>query len=200
MHKVFISYSWHPIENKNRVKDLADKLISDGIDVVIDIYDLQPGNDRFYYMERMVTDPSIEKVLIICNSIYSNKADMRQGGVGTESMIITPEVYSSVSQTKFIPILFERDKNGEPCLPVYLRSKFYFDFSDPVNYIQEYNNLVNHIKGINLKSNISLNDTSKNVSLKKDFSIGDIELPYLPIISSWNKGVNEYRYGDIIVN
>lgn len=200
MKRVFISYSWIPSTNKDRVKVLADKLIKDGIDVVIDIYNLQPGNDRFYFMERMVSDPSIDKVLIICNDAYSKKADQRSGGVGIESMIITPEVYGSVMQTKFIPIVFETDKEGNAYLPIYLKSKYYFDLSNSQNFEQQYRSLLTYIKTGTLiyNDNSKPNKTAK--ILKKDFNIGSLELPYLPIISSWNKGVNEYRYGDVYIN
>lgn len=127
--KVFISYSWVPSENKQWVKLLAGKLEKDGIEVVIDYKDLKLGHDKYAFMERMVGDPSIDKVLIICNSGYKKKADSREGGVGDESTIITPQVYGKVEQQKFIPIVNERDKNGEPYLPIYLASRMYADLT-----------------------------------------------------------------------
>ena len=41
--KVFISYSWHPEENKIRVEQLARRLMSDGIDVTLDVWSLKDG-------------------------------------------------------------------------------------------------------------------------------------------------------------
>lgn len=67
--KVFISYSW--AQNKERVLDLADRLLSDGVEVVIDEYDFKEGNDKFAFMERCVVDPAIEKVLVICDRSYT---------------------------------------------------------------------------------------------------------------------------------
>ena len=58
---------------------------NDGIDVVIDVWDLRPGNDNYAFMERMVTDKSVTRVLIFSDSDYATKADARTGGVGTES-------------------------------------------------------------------------------------------------------------------
>ena len=46
---VFISYSWTSQEHQEKVKSWADRLISDGINVVMDIYDLQEGNDTVSY-------------------------------------------------------------------------------------------------------------------------------------------------------
>ena len=44
--EVFISYSWHPKENQIRVQQLAERLSSDGVRVIIDIWDLQDGQDK----------------------------------------------------------------------------------------------------------------------------------------------------------
>lgn len=41
--KVFISYSWHPEENKIRVQQLARRLMSDGVDVTQDVWRLKDG-------------------------------------------------------------------------------------------------------------------------------------------------------------
>lgn len=37
--KVFISYSWHPENNKRRVQRLAERLMGDGVNVMLDIWD-----------------------------------------------------------------------------------------------------------------------------------------------------------------
>lgn len=41
--KVFISYSWSSPAHQERVKTIADRLLSDGVDIIIDIYDLKEG-------------------------------------------------------------------------------------------------------------------------------------------------------------
>ena len=56
-------------------------------------------------MERMVTDPTVTKVLIFSNKSYAEKADARQHGVGTEAQILSAELYGKVQQEKFIPIV-----------------------------------------------------------------------------------------------
>lgn len=128
--KVFISYSWHPEENKQRVEELARRLMDDGVYVVIDIWDLHAGQDKNVYMEQMISDSSVDKVLLICNKDYANKANARQGGVGIESTIISEEIYSKVDQTKFIPIVFEKDENGNAYKPVFVKSRIHYDLSD----------------------------------------------------------------------
>lgn len=63
--KVFISYSWSPEQNKDKAKELAERLFSDGIHVIMDIWDLQEGQDKYAFMERMVNDETINKVLLL---------------------------------------------------------------------------------------------------------------------------------------
>ena len=98
--KVFISYSWKVQE---KVIELAERLISNGIDVILDVYDLKEGQDKYAFMEQSVNDPSVDKVLIICDRSYMEKANDRSGGVGDETVIISPEIYGQMKQEKFIP-------------------------------------------------------------------------------------------------
>ena len=63
--KVFISYSW---SSDALVLDLAQRLVSHGVDVVLDKWELKEGNDKYKFMERCVNDADITKVLIICQT------------------------------------------------------------------------------------------------------------------------------------
>lgn len=142
--KVFISYSWHPEKNKIWVQRLAERLIQDGVNVKLDVWDLKHGHDKYVFMEQMVKDSDIKKVLVICNEDYARKADDRTGGVGTESTIMSSDIYSLAEQTKFIPILVEK-KNGEPCLPTFLKSRMYIDMSSNGIYELGYDQLLRDI-------------------------------------------------------
>src|SRR5262252_1284175 len=109
--KVFISYSWTSPGHQERVRLWAERLVQDGVDVVLDIYDLKEGQDKYAFMERMVTDPNITHVLVVCDKTYSEKADTKKAGVGTESQIISKEVYEKVEQAKFIPLACNFSEN-----------------------------------------------------------------------------------------
>lgn len=63
--KVFLSYSWSSAIHEKFVIDLAEKLTTDGIIVVIDKWELKEGQDKYAFMEKMVTDNTVQKVLII---------------------------------------------------------------------------------------------------------------------------------------
>jgi hypothetical protein len=127
--KIFISYSWTSEEHQTAVRDIATRLMTDGVDVVLDVWELREGHDLNFYMEKMVVDPSVHKVLIICDAGYVKKANARTGGVGTETQLISPEVYQKVDQNKFIPVVFALDEEGKPWLPAFLKSRLFVDLS-----------------------------------------------------------------------
>lgn len=131
--KVFISYSWTSEEYIKRVFNLVNSLIKSGVEVVFDQYDLEEGADLNSYMERAVRDESITKVLILCDARYREKADGRNGGVGTEALIMSQEVYNQLNPSgtnqRYIPVVMEKDNDGKACLPIYLASRKYIDLS-----------------------------------------------------------------------
>lgn len=146
--KVFISYSWTSQQHQDWVTSLAEQLENPGgIEVVYDLWDLKPGQDKYAYMERMVRDPSISKVVIIADRRYKEKADSREGGVGTESVIISQEVYEAVEQEKFIALPTEVDEQGRPYLPIFMASRKYFDFSKPEQFYDRFEELVRYLHG-----------------------------------------------------
>lgn len=145
--RVFISYSWSSPAHKNFVQQIADRLLHDGVDVIIDIYDLKEGHDKNAFMERMVADVSVTHVLVMCDKKYSEKSDARVAGVGTESQIISQEVYSSVDQSKFIPITCEFDDNGEPYLPIFMKSRIWIDLSTPEKENDNWEKLIRLLNG-----------------------------------------------------
>ena len=140
--KIFISYSWAVSEP---VLELAKRLMADGVEVIFDKWDLKEGQDKYAFMEQCVTNPEIDKVLLICDKSYMDKADSRAGGVGDETVIISPEVYGKVNQEKFLPVIFEVDENNKPYLPTYLKARIYFDLSTEDQYESEYEKLLRNL-------------------------------------------------------
>lgn len=141
--KVFISYSWSSPEHEQRVLDLATQLRDVGIDAILDKWDLREGEDSDKFMERMVADPSVNKVLIVCDIKYAQKSNKREGGVGTEAQIISRKVYEQQDEHKFVVASFEIDCNtGKPVVPVYYGSRKYIDFTDSNRYSDRFEELV----------------------------------------------------------
>ena len=69
-YKVFISYCWTSEKHENWVYELATKLMHSGIDVAFDKWSLKEGQDKYAFMESMVNDLSVDKVLVICDKGY----------------------------------------------------------------------------------------------------------------------------------
>ncbi len=133
--KVFISYAWTSEEYKSEVCQLASDLRNDEVDVILDQWDLKPGHDRFSFMEQSIEEA--DKVLILCDKLYAEKANKRNGGVGAETEIITPDVYGHSNQEKFIPVVMDIFDS----LPKYLRSRIAVDLS-PGNRKRGYEELL----------------------------------------------------------
>lgn len=145
--KVFISYSQTSQLHQNQIIQWAERLANDGVDSVLDVYDLKEGQDKNAFMERMVTDSEVSHVLVIADNEYAKKADARKAGVGTESQIISKEVYDKVEQSKFIPVIAEVDENRKPYLPIFLKSRFWIDFSTPELVNENWERLVRLLYG-----------------------------------------------------
>lgn len=168
--KVFISYAWGSQEFQSKVLAFATDLMSDGVDVIFDKWELKEGNDTYAFMERSVTDKSIDNVLILLSPEYEKKANDRSGGVGTETQIISPEVYNKISQDKFLPIVFARGENGEVPKPTYLKTLLYFDLSNAESYDKEYRRLVKRLNGIEVVKKPELGN--KPEWLETELSVG----------------------------
>jgi TIR domain len=143
--KIFISYSWTTQEHEIWVINLAQRLMSDGVEVVIDKWDLKEGNDMYTFMESMVNSTDVSKVLIILDKKYTEKANSRSGGVGTETQIISPTIYKNLNQEKFIPIVAERDSDGSAFIPTFLDGRIYIDFSSNQQLEDNYETLLRNI-------------------------------------------------------
>jgi SEFIR domain len=143
--KLFISYSWSNAEHEQWVINFASELCESGVDVILDKWDLKEGHDAVAFMEKMVTDPEIKKVAIICDAKYAAKADGRAGGVGTETQIISREVYENQAQEKFVAVVREKDESGKAYLPTYYKSRIYIDLSETDRYPDNFERLLRWI-------------------------------------------------------
>src|SRR5262245_9251001 len=128
--KAFISYSHDSPAHKKWVLQLGTDLRATGVDVVLDQWDLVPGQDVSLFMQKNISEA--HRVIMVCSSNYVEKSDKGLGGVGYERLIVTAEVVQSIDTTKFIPIL--RGSNPERRLPTFLGPRLYIDFEDDEVY------------------------------------------------------------------
>jgi len=101
--KAFISYSRTEADHIKWVVELAEELVENGVDVVLDEWHLQEGQDLYAFMEQAVTDPEMDKVIVVSDQEYARKADEREGGVGTETQAISQDLYDEVDWRVVMP-------------------------------------------------------------------------------------------------
>lgn len=123
--RVFISYTGTNKENAAWVKSLAIALRENGVDARLDAFHLKPGFDLPQWMTNEVI--MAEKVLLICDKHYMEKADFRKGGVGWETMIIQGDMLAQGdNKQKYVAII--REDAADEALPIYIKSKYAFNW------------------------------------------------------------------------
>lgn len=170
--KLFVSYSWTTPDHEAWVLQLATDLRDSGVDVVLDKWDLREGHDSYAFMEKMVTDKAITKVVLICDRAYAEKANDRSGGVGTESQIISPEIYAKREQGKFVAVVAERDEKGNAFLPAYYKSRIYIDLSDPSRFADNFEQLLRWVYDKPLHIKPELGKTPQFLAADSAVSLG----------------------------
>jgi hypothetical protein len=127
--RVFISYSHDSDTHAAWVLTLATRLRDCAVDVVLDQWDLGPGDDVPKFMEMAVADS--DRVLMICTESYVRKADEGKGGVGYEAMIVTGELVKDLGTNKFIPVI--RQGIGDVVVPKSVCTRLYVNLSEGQN-------------------------------------------------------------------
>ncbi len=123
--RVFISYTGTDKGNALWVRALAETLRENGVDARLDIFNLKPGFDLPQWMTNEVI--MADKVLLVCDKFYMEKADFRKGGVGWETMIIQGDMLAQGdNKQKYIAIV--REDEAENALPIYMKSKYAFNW------------------------------------------------------------------------
>jgi TIR domain len=127
----FFSYAWTTEAHKARVLNLVKRLRGDGVNALIDQVDLRDGEDIVHFMERIATDPKLNKVVAVCDRNYAEKVDARTGGSGTEGTIMSPEVYGQIGEgpNKYVAVVFEVDALRRGYVPTMFATRLYIDMS-----------------------------------------------------------------------
>lgn len=137
---VFISYSHDSDEHKEWVLKLATRLTENGINVLLDQWDVALGDDFPKFMERV---RQCDRVLMICTATYVAKADEGEGGVGYEAMIVTAELVTDLGTNKFIPVI--RQADGEVALPVSVGTRRWIDFRESLDFDAQFEELLREL-------------------------------------------------------
>ncbi|MCQ9209402.1 toll/interleukin-1 receptor domain-containing protein [Granulicatella seriolae] len=203
---VFISYSWDSDEHNNWVRKLHSILCANGVEALIDKYEVFLGSNLENYMKQGLNESKY--VLCICSGEYLKKTNDPMTGVGKEIDIIKVS-----DKTDFIiPII---KNNQEKTLPNFLSGRWYSDFSDVIlngqdkNGIEKIRELLEHVFNVDdsLKSQggsnpfeaILGNEIIVNTKINRSMYInpeltGTVEFDYSNNDKKYTFGTGEFSF------
>lgn len=119
--RVFISYTGTNTRHNDWVAELGSFLRENGVNARLDQWHLRRGMDLPQWMTNELD--LAERVIIVSDSRYSDRADGRSGGVGWETMIIQGDMSNlPPDSTKYIVIV--REDDFDIGVPRYLKTKY----------------------------------------------------------------------------
>ena len=138
----FLSYSWDSIEHREWVRGLAERLASNGVEVVFDQWGVGPGESLTHFMESGIDRADF--VLVICTPNYARRSNARKGGVGYEQQIISARIALGLKDKRFIPVIRRGTLvPGRNCaVPIHLAGLFALDMRSGEHSNRDFEDLV----------------------------------------------------------
>lgn len=135
---VFISYSHDSEEHKDWVLQLATRLRSNGVNVILDRWNIKLGSDLASFMERGLSKSS--RIVSVCSSTYVKKANEGKGGTGYEKQIMTSEFINDQNHNWVIPLIKNNPEIRKT--PTFLGGRMFISFEDANLYETKYEELL----------------------------------------------------------
>lgn len=131
--RVFFSYSWESDAHKDWVRNFAERLTQNGVNVRLDQWHIGPGQSLTQFMEAEVH--ASDFALVICTKAYCRKALAREGGVGYEQQIITGNIVAGKPREQFIPLVRDGEfaPGAECSIPGQFMGVYAVDMRDGVD-------------------------------------------------------------------
>lgn len=139
--KVFISYSHDDESHKDWVLQLATRLRDNGVDILLDRWNLNLGQNLASFMERGLS--ASNRVICICSENYVKKANKGSGGVGYEKQIITAEIMSDLNTNWVVPII--KNNSDSKKTPTFLGGRLSISFENKSLYESKYEELLREL-------------------------------------------------------
>ena len=138
---VFISYLHDNDEHNNWVLQLATRLRSNGVDVILDRWNTRLGSDLALFMERGLSKS--QRIICICSESYVKKANDAKGGTGYEKQIMTAELIKDQNTEWIIPLIV--NNAGKSKVPIFLGGRKYISFEDFLLFESKYEELLREL-------------------------------------------------------
>ncbi|MEW8023682.1 MAG: TIR domain-containing protein [Candidatus Thiodiazotropha endolucinida] len=146
--RVFISYSGTSDRHKKWVAELGTFLRANGLNARLDQWHLRKGMDLPQWMTNELE--MADRVMIISDSRYSERADGRTGGVGWETMLIQGDMSNLQPQsTKYLVIV--REDTFDSGVPRYLKTKFCIHWKSDLDEDELRDDLLKELYNVNLE-------------------------------------------------
>lgn len=141
---VFISYSHESEEHSQRVLALADMLLSDSIDAVVDRYVTSPPGGWHAWTQQQIDEAT--HVICVCTPTYLarfNGGDATARGVGWEGMHIRSDVYRRTDASRYLVLSFSELSVED--IPSCLQGASRYVVGSEAGYAA----VRNHLRGVN---------------------------------------------------
>lgn len=185
--RVFVSYSHDSEDHKQWVRTLSNRLLSDGVEVIIDQYDLSIGEMLPHFMEKGISE--CDYVLLILTEPFIQKAIKRAGGVGFEIDVVTGEIVVSHNRRKYIPIYVKLDPS---VAPPFLKGVLGIKIDNLFTYEEPYDQLYRAITDQRLRK------PELGAIRRLDATSGDAEPFDLPKLAA-HKHISQWCWWDLNV-
>jgi hypothetical protein len=146
--EVFISYTQESVEHAEQVLQLSNRLRAEGVDCVLDQYEVSPPEGWPLWMDKKIRDAKY--VISICTERYYQRVmgEEKEGvglGIRWEGHLIYQHLYNAGgANTKFIPVVFEEKHKAH--IPVPLQSATHYCLARPTGYEGLYRRLTDQPK------------------------------------------------------
>jgi hypothetical protein len=146
--EVFISYTQESIEHSERVLEFSNRLRSEGVDCVLDQYEVNPPEGWPRWMDKKIW--RAKYVVVICTEPYYRRVmgeEKEDVGLGIrwEGNLIYQHIYNAgTTNNKFIPVVFEEKHKVH--IPVPLQGATYYSLARPTGYEDLYRRLTDQPK------------------------------------------------------
>ena len=140
----FISYTHETREHDHRVRDLAERLISHGVDCRLDLFEVSPPDGWTAWMRRQLEDSDF--CIVVCTETYTRRfltpeASGTGRGATYEGKLIRALLYRAGHNRGIIPVIFGAADRSH--IPLELADTTYCNLATPDGYTQLHRILTN---------------------------------------------------------
>lgn len=126
---LYFSYSWVHPQHARWIECVANELLANGFDVILDRRNVSEGHDAIAFMETMIADPNVSKVALVCDETQATKP--------VEKNDCAPGEHG-----KFVAVISAKDADGKKFPTTNHTSRIYIDMSESEKFGENFDKLL----------------------------------------------------------